>query len=454
MTVPPTIAPVPSRFVVPVRKRDVELGTSFMVMPFRLTIRVIVLAIITITLDNLLQDRYDHLPKYIRMSADDAKTVLATLAGGSITVVALVVSLMMVVLSLVAANFGPRIILNFVRRRTTQTAIGSFVAVFVYSLVTLATVFSGAGEDFAPVISTWTAVVIVLLATALLVLFIEDISRSIQVGNMLTEIATDLTAAIARQRELARRAVSSTALDVDTTTWVPVNSRFTGYVQRIDFDALIEVARRNDCVIRLEHRSGAFLNTGRPMAVVSRPLSPGDEDLVRAAIIRGSHRTMEQDLEYAIAQYVEIALRAMSPAVNDPATTISCIDWIGDALLALAEEPIGTAAFADASGATRVLVPANSLCRVIAAGFNEIRQHACGAPAVAIRMLLTIAKVVPAVSERDALDELESQAEAITFAATAAAVVQRDRDDILAARAKVTAALAAAPDDQPPNDAP
>lgn len=449
MTVPPTIAPVPSRFVVPVRKRDVELGTSFMVMPFRLTVRVIILAIITITLDHLLQEQYVHLPKYLRMSADDARTVLATLAGGSITVVALVVSLMMVVLSLVAANFGPRIILNFVRRPTTQTAIGSFVAVFVYSLVTLATVFSGSGDDFAPVISTWTAVVIVLLATALLVLFIEDISRSIQVGNMLSEIATDLTAAIGRQRALARRAASSTAVAVDTADWVAVNSRFTGYVQRIDFDALVELGRRNDCIIRLEHRSGAFLNTGWPMAMVSARLSSGDEDLLRAAIVRGSHRTMEQDLEYAIAQYVEIALRAMSPAVNDPATTISCIDWIGDSLLALAEEPIGIAAFADASGTTRVLVPANSLCRVIAAGFNEIRQHGADSPAVAIRLLLTIAKVVPAVRERDALEELASQAEAVTLAATAATVVQRDRDDILSARARVTRALAAAnPDGQ------
>ena len=417
-------------------------------LPFRLTVRVIVLAIITITLDTVLQDQYVHLPRYLRMSASDSKTILATLAGGSITVVALVVSLMMVVLSLVAANFGPRIILNFVRRRTTQVAIGSFVAVFVYSLVTLATVFSGGEDDFAPVISTWTAVVMVLLALGLLVVFVQDMSSSIQVGNMLSEISTDLDGAIVRQRELARRACAATPAADDPVGWIEILPRSSGYVQRIDFDALIEVARRNSCVIRLHHRSGSFVHERRVMAEVSAPLGDADLELVRKAIVRGTYRTMEQDLEYAIAQYVEIALRSLSPAVNDPATAISCVDWIGDSLIALAAEPIGVASFADASGALRVVVPANSIERVIAAGFNEIRQNAVNAPAVAIRMLATIEKVTPFVRDPAAVAELRSQAEAIAASSSAAARVARDVHDIEVAFGRASAALAeAAPDD-------
>lgn len=423
------------------RKRDVELGTSFLVLPFRLTVRVIVLAVVTITIDNLLQDQYVHLPRYIRMSAEDSKTILATLTGGSITVVALVVSLMMVVLSLVAASFGPRIILNFVRRRTTQVAIGSFVAVFVYSLVTLATVFSGATDRFAPILSTWTAVVMVLLATGLLVVFVQDVSSSIQLGNMLQEISTELDGAITRQRALAQRAHSSTTVELDTSGWHVVPAVQTGYVQRIDFDALIDIARRNDCVIRLLHRAGSFANSDRPLVEVSTTLASGDVGLVRAAIVRGTYRTMEQDLEWAIAEYVEIALRALSPAVNDPATAVSCIDWIGDSLIALASEPLGVSAFADASGALRVVVPANSLSRVVAAAFNDLRQSASSSPGVAIRMLTTIEKVLPSVTEPGAVAELRAQVEAITFAATAAAIVERDRVDIRDAAACTLAAI-------------
>lgn len=419
-----------------------ELGTSMLVVPFRLTMQVVVLAVVTIVLDSVLQQHYDHLPRFIRMSPGDAKTILATLAGGSITVVALVVSLMMVVLSLVAANFGQRLILNFVRRRTTKVAIGSFVAVFVYSLVTLTTVFSG-DNSFTPVISTWTAVLMVLLATALLVVFVQDVSSSIQVGNMLSDISTDLDLAIVRQRELAHRACTGEQLDVDTSGWHVVNAAAPGYVQNIQFDRLIEIARRNSCVVQLLHRPGGFVHAGRPVARLSVALPAGDELALRRSIVRGTHRTMEQDLEYAIAEYVEIALRALSPAVNDPATAISCLDWIGDSLIALVAEPIGVAALADASGALRVLVPANSFRRVIAAAFNEIRQHAVSSPAVSIRMLTTIEKVAPSVHDQEALEELRSQAEAMAEAATEAARVQRDRDDVERARVRALAAVTA-----------
>ena len=426
MTVPPTLPNVPSRFLRP-RNRDVELGTSFWIVPAKLTARVLVLAIVTIALDNRLQKQYAKLPRWLKMSPSDTKTILSTLAGGSITVVALVISLTMVVLSLVAANFGPRIILNFVRRRTTQLAIGSFVASFVYSLLTLATVFGGTDAAFAPILSTWTAVVLVLCATGLLVVFVQDVSSSIQIGNMLFEIAAELDAAIRRQRRLSRRAITDSVPSPDSFGWDLVMARMTGYVQHIDFDALVDLAKRHHAVIDLHHRAGSFLNAGRPLARVSVPFNAEALEELHTAVVVGTYRTMEQDLEYAIAEYVEIALRALSPAVNDPATAVSCIDWIGDSLIALSAEPIAVAGFRDDHGQDRVYLPANSLRRVVAAAFDEIRQNATGSPTVAIHMLTTIAKVSPAVHDMAARLELRSQVEAISESATAACTVERDR---------------------------
>jgi uncharacterized membrane protein len=440
MTVPPTIADVPSRYR-QFRNRDVELGLSFWIVPVKLSVSAILLSVATVVIDSHFQDQYQHLPEPLRMTVANSKTILSTLAGASITVVALVVSLMMVVLSLVAANFGPRIILNFARRRTTKQAIGSFVAVFVFSLITLTTVFSG-DEQFVPVVSTWTAVVLVLAATGLLVVFVQDISSSIQIGNMLFEIASELDGAIDRQRLLARRAHSSTVANIDTSGWPVLDSALSGYVQRIDFDSLIDLGTRLDIVIVLHHRSGSFVNAGRQLASTSKPLSEADAARLRAAVVRGTYRTMEQDLEYAIAEYVEIALRALSPAVNDPATTISCIDWIGDSLIALSAEPIGVAEFEDGAGALRVVVPPNSLDRVVAAAFNEIRQMASRSPAVTIRLLTTIAKVAPAVRDVGAREELRSQVDAISFAADRDVSVQRDRDDVDVAQHQALAALA------------
>ncbi len=439
MTVPPTIADVPSRYR-QLRNRDVELGLSFWIVPVKLSVSAILLSVATVIVDSRFQDQYQHLPEPLRMTVADSKTILSTLAGASITVVALVVSLMMVVLSLVAANFGPRIILNFARRRTTKQAIGSFVAVFVFSLITLTTVYSG-DNQFVPVVSTWTAVVLVLAATGLLVVFVQDISSSIQIGNMLFEIATELDGAIDRQRVLARRAHASTTVDIDSAGWPVIDSILSGYVQRIDFDTLIDLAARLDVVIVLHHRSGSFVNAGRPLACTSKPLAEADAATLRAAVVRGTYRTMEQDLEYAIAEYVEIALRALSPAVNDPATAVSCVDWIGDSLIALSAEPIGVAEFEDGAGALRVLVPPNSLRRVMAAGFNEIRQVASRSPAVTIRLLTTIARLAPVVTDAAVRDELRSQVEAISFAADLDVAAQRDRDDVDAAKQEALTAL-------------
>ena len=440
MTVPPTIADVPSRFLRP-HNRDVELGTSVWLVPLKMSLRALALAVVMLWLDNVLQDQYRRVPNVLRMSAGDSKTILSTLTGASITVLALVVSLMMVVLSLVASNFGPRITLNFVRRRATQMVLGSFVAVFVFSLVTLSTIFTNDKNAFVPLLSTWTAVLLVLVATGLLVAFVQDVSGSIQVGNMLFDIAEELDGAIKRQRELARRAHSSSALDVDTAGWTVVAARLSGYLQRIDFDALISAAAKADVVVSVHHRAGAFVNVGRPIFSVSAELSAADLDAIHAAITVGTYRTMEQDLEYAIAEYVEIALRAMSPAVNDPATAISCIDWIGDALLALSVEPISVAAFADPQGALRVVLPANSLRRVVAAGFNEIRQVSVASPAVSIRLLEVIQRVAPVVTDAAAREELRSQADAIATSTIAAAIVQRDRDDVQRARQTAMSAL-------------
>ncbi|MFZ9481428.1 MAG: DUF2254 domain-containing protein, partial [Ilumatobacteraceae bacterium] len=372
-----------TRFLRP-RSRETELGTAVWRSPLRFSLRVLVLAAITLTLDHQLQGRLDSVPRMLRMSGDDSTTILATLSGATITVVGLVVSLTMVVLSLVADNFGPRLVVNFIRRRTTQTVIGSFIAVFVYSIVTLSTTLRADDASFVPLVSTWTAIILVLVATAHLVRFVHDTSSSIQVGNTLVDIAAELSQAIQAQRDLAAKAASTTPYPIETAGWFEIPSLVSGYVQCIEYRALADLAAAEGGVIALTTRAGSFVHAGRPVALCSVPLGERSTAAVQRAVVAGARRTMEQDLEYAFAEYVEIALRALSPAINDPTTAMSCLDWIGDGLLSLVSEPVDVATFADASGVVRVVAPCNTPRRVVAAGFNEIRQAAVGMPAVQI----------------------------------------------------------------------
>lgn len=429
-----------SRFLRP-RDRDAELGTVFWRTPLRFSLRILVLAALTLWVDHLVQPHLESIPAMLRMSGDDSTTILATLSGATITVVGLVVSLTMVVLSLVADNFGPRLVVNFIRRRTTQTVMGSFIAVFVYSIICLSTTLRADDDSFVPIVSTWTAIVLVLVATAHLVRFVHDTSTSIQVGNTLVDIAAELSKAIQAQRALAARASATTPQHVDTTGWTAVPALVSGYVQLVDDDALMSVAVTVDGVLSLTVRAGAFVHAGQPVALSSVALGEAQVAAVQRAVVAGARRTMEQDLEYAFAEYVEIGLRALSPAVNDPATAMSCLDWIGDGLITLVSEPVDVAAFADPTGTVRVVTPCNTPQRIVAAGLNEIRQAAVGVPAVQIRLLDAVRRVALARPSAEVIAELRAQADAVVESLDFVPVATRDRSDVMAAHARAVAAM-------------
>lgn len=218
----------------------------------------------------------------------------------------------------------------------------------------------------------------------------------------------------------------------------------SGYVQVVDDAALVEVASAVDGVVALTVRAGAFIHAGQPVALSSAQLDGAQVARVQRAVVAGARRTMEQDLEYAFAEYVEIALRALSPAVNDPATAMSCLDWIGDGLITLVSEPVDVAAFADASGTVRVITPCNTPQRIVAAGLNEIRQAAVGVPAVQIRLLDSVRRVALAHPSSEVVDELRAQADAVVESLDFAPVAARDRADVVAAHRRAVAAMATA----------
>lgn len=379
--------------------RDVQLRTTFWVVPLSMAAAAALAAIGTVVADNRLQGRLGWVPVPLRLSTDDAKSLLATLAGASITVVALVVSLTMVVLSLVATNFGPRIIRNFIRRLSTQVVIGSFIATFVFSLLALVAVSSDDDARFVPLISAWVAVLLVLASTGVLVAWVHDLAFSIQTGNALVAIASDLYGAIDRQRdELLRLRRSEVPAESVPVTAVAVTARLSGFVQRIDVATLVALADRSGVVIRLAVWPGDFVTVAEPLLASSSPLDAAAVDDAGRCFTLGAYRTLEQDLDFGIAQYVEIALRALSPAVNDPYTAMSCLGWIGDALVrisSLGEEPDG---LAGSTGELRMVLRPNRIEASVATAFDQLRQIAPGQPEVVIRLADALRTVASGVS--------------------------------------------------------
>lgn len=150
-------------------------------------------------------------------------------------------------------------------------------------------------------------------------------------------------------------------------------------------------------------------------------------------MLLGSCRTLEDDLEYALAQYVEIALRALSPAVNDLQTGVSCLDWIGDALVRLAALPVGSTGIAERSGRLRLVLVPSSFANAVDAAFDQLRRAVNGDVSVIVQLLRVMTKVAPHAPGPAALNAIERHVDALARAAQDHRIDSADRPEVNAA---------------------
>lgn len=274
--------------------------------------------------------------------AEGARGALSAIAGGLITVTGVVFSVTVVALQLASSQFTPRVLRNFTADRSNQVVLGVFIGTFTYSLLVLRVVRSdtAGGDAFVPQIAVSVAVGLVLISIGFLIFFINHASRSIQISVILDRV-TRLTLLHVERLfpdkigESDRTIVSPPS--VLTGQSAPVGAAETGYLQAVDAAAMFELGRDRDIVIRMERQIGEFVLCGRTLATVW-PADGHHEEVVRAvrrAFVLGPERTPEQDVEFGIIEVSDIAVKALSPGINDPTTAFGCIDRLSEILLAL-----------------------------------------------------------------------------------------------------------------------
>ncbi|HMQ27935.1 MAG TPA: DUF2254 family protein, partial [Acidimicrobiales bacterium] len=196
---------------------------------------------------------------------------------------------------------------------------------------------------------------------------------------------------------------------------VVVPSAVSGYLRRVDHDRLVAAATASEAALHLSVRPGQFVLAGSPLGkVLAGP--EGDRPstaAVNAAIVVGAQRTVEQDLRFAVDQLVEIALRALSPAVNDTFTGLMCVNWLAGALLRLSEDPLPQRAHRDPTGAVRVIDRYLSFTDVTDSAFDKIRQAGSDNPAVLIRLLESVMLLGPQMRTDEQRWALRSQADMV-----------------------------------------
>jgi uncharacterized membrane protein len=422
--------------------RREQLRTNLWLVPVVQTLGILVLFAITYTVDRSAYDGIIRLPNWVlNGSADSARAVLATIAAAIITVVGIVFSITIVALTLASTQFGPRMLRNFVRDTGTQVTLGTFVSSFCYAMVALVSVGGGPHGDFVPHLSITVTFILTLADVAVLIFFLNHIASMIQLPVVIARIAgtlDDEITALDRGGDefgvgAARGPSHEELLTLLADSGAPIRTPRSGYLQVIRHDSLLKIATKADAVIQLPYRPGHFVVVGQVIARVWPP-EAAESVAERLALghITGAYRTLPQDISFGFDQLVEIGLRALSPAVNDTFTGMTCVDWIGDGLCRISTSWHPHRIRRDPEGHIRVIAFQPDFERLVERTFDTIRQAAVGMPAIMIRQLEALAKIIEQTPDRTYQTPLIRQAEAIQRSNLATVADPSDRNDVTA----------------------
>jgi uncharacterized membrane protein len=310
----------------------------------------------------------------------------------------------MLTLQLASSQFGPRVLRNFMRDRSNQIVLGTFIATFLYCLLVLRTVRGTEDSSFVPHLSVAFGVLLAITSVAVLIYFIHHIATSIRIETLLAHLTAETRSAV--DRLYPERMGQGPSRDRDGAAEHLVPSDFeegarqvradgSGYVQRIGVDALMRIATEHELVVRIEARPGYFVSEGDAILAAYPRDRVSDEiasDLGGALVV-GQDRTPEQDLEFSIRRIVELAQRSLSPGINDPTTALYCIDRLGEVFGRLAEREIPSPMRFDEKRQLRIVTRISTLGELACHTFAAIARYGITDVDVIARLLSTMDKL-------------------------------------------------------------
>ena len=338
---------------------------------------------------------------------DAARSVLSAVAGSLITVTSLTFSLTVVTLQLASSQFSPRLLRTFTRDRVVHLTLATFLATFTYSLTVLRTVRTeGDGRTpFVPQFSVTTAFVLALLSVLALVLFLAHLASEIRVETALRTVHAEATRTV--RRVLPPRDATPAAPPAVPPGTQPVRAGASGFLVDVDEAALLAAATGADAVVLLSAVPGSSVVAGTPVGVVwSRtggPL-PDADDLhtrVAAAVVTRHERTAAQDVAFGLRQLVDVAVKALSPGINDPTTAVHALGHCSALLCDLAVRDLGPRLLHDDDGTLRVVLHRPSLADLLELAVTQPRRYGAADPVVLGRLAALLREVAWSVRPAD-----------------------------------------------------
>ncbi|MGZ8195688.1 MAG: DUF2254 domain-containing protein, partial [Methylosarcina sp.] len=420
-----------------------NLADSFWFLPALISLLAIAAALGSVAIDQAIGNEWLQDMGWVWSGgAEGARAVLSIISGTIMTVVSIVFSLTLTTLAQTSSHFGPRVLRSFTSDRGVQVTLGTFIATFIYSLLVLRTVRtqqSIEASSFVPYFSVNVSILLALASLAVLIYFIHHVSQRIQAENLIAEVGMDFQNLLpnlfpehfGQPQGNGKNALKQPEESQWQTAHLVV-SPDTGYLQGIEEEQLMRLAKRYDLVMKLEKRPGDFVTSHSPLLriVPSSRISYQIDHRLRACFSIGRHRTPHQDVLYVVQQLVEIAVHALSPGINEPFTALTCIDWLGASLRSMAERELPTSLRQDEEGRLRLIACRRNFEEMVHAAFDQIRLYGASNPDVMMSLLRVIADIAPVL--RSETDRLSLRRHAQLIGEDAACIVnETDRRRVL-----------------------
>jgi uncharacterized membrane protein len=382
-----------------------RLNSSFWFVPVMMCAIAIGLAFLLIAFDTWLGvGSVSDFGLLYTFGPEGARAILSVIASSMITVASLIFSITMLSLQLASSQFGPRVLENFMRDRSNQVVLGTFVATFLYCLVVLRSVRGTGDSGFVPHLTVAFAVLLAGVGVGVLIYFIHHMATSIRIETLLKRLVTDGCIAVDRlfpekighgrpayEDGTGQRSLPNN-FDAGSQK---INADASGYVQKVGMKALMRIAAKHDLILRIEFPPGRFVTEGECMftAYPCDRVTNKVADSLRSELVIGRNRTFDQDVEFSIWRIVELAQRSLSPGINDPTTAIYCIDRLGELFIRMSGRDVPSPIRLDKNGQLRIKTEVENPAELICHAFSAIARYGISDVDVVVRLVDTIEKL-------------------------------------------------------------
>ncbi|HSJ69080.1 MAG TPA: DUF2254 domain-containing protein [Anditalea sp.] len=374
-----------------------QLKTSFWFIPVVIVVVAIFGSMLLINIDSTYHvEPEGFLGLFITEDVESARQILSTIAGAMLNVTGVVFSITLVALTLASSEFGSRLLRNFMNDRLNQVVLGTYIATFIFCILILRVVKGVEDNDFIPNISIFVAIIISVANIFLLIAYIHHIAISIQADYIITDVGKNLRSSL---KTLYPNQIGDENLEqsevflkehIDKIPLkILVPNPKSGYLQVINGESLLSIAKKNNLILESDHRPGDLIVKDMTLVKVhsEKALDEKSFKKISDAFIIGENRTPTHDAEFSIHQLVEIIARALSSGINDPFTAITALDKLTSNLSELASNRFASGFRFDDEGHLRMILNPLTFEGMVNASFNQVRQYSTSNPAVLIRLM-------------------------------------------------------------------